>query len=81
VRSCDSKTSVVESGTCAWNSECPLGRWAEMSTTMLGDEFHVDRQVRRWCSGLMFRELRLGLGLGTGADFGGTAGIRRAEGN
>jgi len=47
---------------------------------MLGDEFHVDRQVRRWCSGLMFRELRLGLGLGTGADFGGrqVSGGRRA---
>jgi len=48
---------------------------------MLGDEFHVDRQVCRWCSGLMFRELRLGLRLGTGADFWGTAGVRRGRGN
>ena len=25
-RSCDSKTSVAESGTCAWNSECSQRR-------------------------------------------------------
>jgi len=26
------------SGTCAWNSECSVGRWAEMTTTTLRDE-------------------------------------------
>jgi len=28
-------------GTCAWNSECPLGRWTEMTTTMLRDDLNA----------------------------------------
>ena len=40
-RSCDSKTSVAESGTCAWNSECSVGRWAKMTSTMLRDDSSV----------------------------------------
>jgi len=29
------------SGTCVWNRECSLGRWAEVTTSMLRDELNV----------------------------------------
>ena len=34
---------------CAWNSECSVGRWVEMMTTMLRDDLDVGREVRRCC--------------------------------
>ena len=44
-RSCDSEASVAESCTRAWNSECSVGRWAEISTTMEALTRPSDRNV------------------------------------
>ena len=37
------KLLSAESGRCAWNSECSVGRRTELTTTMLRDELNVGR--------------------------------------
>jgi len=43
-RPCNSKASVTKSVVGSWNCQCPIIRWAQRATTILGDEMNVSRQ-------------------------------------
>jgi len=41
----NSKASITKSVVGLWNCQCPISRWAQRATTILGDEMNVSGQV------------------------------------